>query len=84
MKDVFIRLDTFIQSIAFNRFFDKYIKVRNNISMQKQLQMFKKLLILLIGLHVTFAKSLKKTDFGVEVSKNVLHFLWKLFDNFIT
>ena len=74
MKDVFIRLGTFIQSIAFNRFFDKYIKVRNNISMQKQLQMFKKLLILLIGLQVTFAKSLKKTDFGVEVSKKYFTF----------
>ena len=79
MKDVFIRLGTFILSITFKVFFDKYIQVRNNISMQKQLQMFKKLLILLIGLHVTFAKSLKKTDFGVEVSKKYFTFSMEIF-----
>ena len=44
--------------------------------MQNQFQMFKNLLILLIGLHVTFAKSLKKTDFGVEVSKKIFYLFY--------
>ena len=41
----------------------------------KQFQMFKRLLILLIGM-VIFTNSLKKSDFGVEVSKNMYKNIW--------